>query len=263
MSGSKKRTLSDFLGASNTPNAVPEFNVPRIKIKEQTWSDISSQASASRALVTHNKYRNANTWGTGYVDLSHTHGEFKKVVSDQYKIQKHNVSTAELGSGARSFPKIVDRLSDEHGARDALRVLKGTHLEHGLVSTKKDQRKAAVELGTEIGISEYLRGGTVALADASINLYRVKHGNLAKSDFSDHTKGYSGAGEGGAERLRALKTIVDVFKPYEASLKSIYDTHASVKDSRPWEAGLSKKAGTQEKYDAWRGYKFQRWTRRE
>lgn len=263
MSGSKKRTLSDFLGASNTPNAVPEFIVPRVTVKEQSWSDISNQASSSRALVTHNKFRNANTWNTGYVDLSHTHGEFKKVVSDKYKIQKHNLSTAELGSGARSFPSIVGRLSDEHGAKDALRVLKGTHLKYGLNSLHKDQRKAAVELGTEIGVSEYLRGGTTALVDASINLYRVKHGNLAKSDFSDHTKGYSGAGEGGAERLRAIKTIVDVFQPYEKPLRGIYNTHASVKDDRPWETGLSKKAGAQEKYDAWRGYKFKRWTRRE
>ncbi|NOT89667.1 MAG: hypothetical protein HOP03_16025 [Lysobacter sp.] len=263
MSASKKRTLADFLGASNTPNPVPEFNVPRITVREQAWSEISSEASASRALVTHNQYRNANTWKKGYVDLSHTHGEFKKVVSDKYKIQKHNVSTAELGSGAKSFPKIVDRLSDAHGAKDALRVLKGTHLEHGLLSTTKDQRRAAVELGTEIGVSEYLRGGTVALTDASINLYRVKHGNLAKSDFSDHTKGYSGAGEGGAERLRTIKTIVDVFKPYDGPLKSIYDTHASLKPDRPWETGLSGTPTTQEKYDAWRGYKFQRWTRRE
>ena len=183
MSGSKKRTLSDFLGAANTPRAVPEFNVPQITVTEQRWSEISDEASTRRALVTHSKYRNANTWKTGYVDLTHTHGEFKKIVSTQYKIQKHNVSTAELGSAARSFPNIVDRLSDEPGARDALRVLKGTHLDHGLQSTEKDERRAAVELGTEIGVSEYLRGSTIALTDASINLYRVKHGRLAKKRF--------------------------------------------------------------------------------
>ncbi len=263
MSGSKKRTLSDFLGAANTPRAVPEFNVPQITVTEQRWSEISDEASTRRALVTHSKYRNANTWKTGYVDLTHTHGEFKKIVSTQYKIQKHNVSTAELGSAARSFPNIVDRLSDEHGARDALRVLKGTHLDHGLQSTEKDERRAAVELGTEIGVSEYLRGSTIALTDASINLYRVKHGRLAKSDFSDHTKGYSGAGEGGAERLRAIATVSDAFQPYDADLKHIYTSHASLKPTRPWETGLTGKPTKQEKYDAWRGYKFQRWTRRE
>jgi hypothetical protein len=263
MSANKKRSLSDFLGPSNTLKDVPQYDVPRIDVQTQQWSNLSQQAVDNRALATNNKYKNAATGKFGFVELSHTHGEFKKIVDKKLKLDKHNISTAEFGSGAKSFPKIVDRLSDATGATDTMRVIKGTHLSKGLISTALDERKAAVELGTEIGISEYVRGTTAALTDASINLYRVKHGNLAKSDFSDHEKGYSGAGEGGAERLRAYGSIVDVFKPYDAPLKEIYDTHASVKASRPWEKGLRKNATDQEKYDSWRAHKFTKWTQRE
>lgn len=263
MSNSKKRTFEDMLAGSNTPQPVPTFTVPKLNVTNQKWSAISQQVVNNRALVTEHKYMAESSGKFGSVELSHTHGEFNKRVPSSYSITTHNISTSGLGVSPQSFPKILDRLSTQSGAVDALRVIKGTHLTKGLTGSTVDKRKAALELGAEIGISEYVRGSTVALSDASINLYRMKHGKLTKTGFSDHTVGYSGAGKGGAERLRNLSTIGDVFSQYTGSLRSIYDSHASQKSSRPWETGLGKKATNEEKFNAWQFHKFKSWTQRE
>lgn len=263
MSSNKKRKLDDMLGASNTPLQVPTFTVPKIKVDNQSWSSLSQNAVDNRALVTKHSYKVEGTNNFGKVKLSHTHGEFNKKVTGSYEINTHNISTSDLGSSPQSFPKILDRLSTQSGAIDALRVIKGTHLTKGLTGNTLDKRRAAVELGAEIGISEYVRGSTVALSDASINLYRMKHGEINKSEFSDPKVGYTGAGKGGAERLRTLSTIGEVFSQYSGSLRTIYDNHASQKPSRPWETGLGKKATNEEKFNAWQFHKFNSWTQRE
>jgi hypothetical protein len=187
------------------------------------------------------------------VQFSHTHGEFNKRVRSN-SLDTHNISTSISGDAPRSFPKILDDLGNKHGASDALRVLKGTHLSVGLESGTPAKRVAAVELASEIGISEYTRGTTNALFDAAINLYRIKRGNLPKADFADHTKGYTGAGKGGAERLRGLGTPKDVADQYEASLKSIYNKHAAKKPGKAWAS---------KGYNAWLNHKFAKWTKRE
>lgn len=263
MSGSKKRSFSDMLAGSNTPAPVPTFTVPRINAGTTKWSTLSNTVASNRSTITSHRYKVAGTTKHGTVELSHTHGEFNKIVPSSGSLGTHNISTSELGSSARSFPKILGDLSTKKGATDALRVLKGTHLSKGLIGSTAAKRQAAVELGAEIGISEYTRGSTVALADASINLYRMKHGKLSKSEFTDHNTGYTGAGKGGAERLRSVKSIEAAFEPYDGALKGLYTAHASKKLTRPWETTLGPKATGQEKYDAWRYHKFKKWTGRE
>lgn len=263
MSNNKKRTLDDMLGSSNTPQPVPTFTVPKLTITNQKWSSISQQVVNNRALVTEHSYMAEGTGKIGKVKLSHTHGEFNKRVSDSLDITTHNISTSGLGLSPQSFPKILDRLSTQSGAVDALRVIKGSHLTKGLTGDTVEKRKAAVELGAEIGISEYVRGSTVALSDASINLYRMKHGKISKTDFSDPKVGYTGAGKGGAERLRNLSSIGEVFSQYGGSLRSIYKNHASQKTNRPWEQGLDNNASDDDKFNAWQVHKFNSWTRRE
>jgi hypothetical protein len=108
-----------------------------------------------------------------------------------------------------------------------------------------------------------VRGTTNALVDASINLYRVKHAKLDKDNFANHTFGYTGAGKGGAERLRALDEVSDVFGLYQTDLGDVYKTHASKKAKRPWEAGLAKNASDEDKQAAWMAHKFRKWTARE
>jgi hypothetical protein len=261
------RTFSQMLGASNTVSDVPTYTAKRVNVTNQKWSDLSQTVADERASVLKHKYKVAGTTKHGSIELSHTHGEFNKRLkasaTGDVEINTHNIATAELGRAPRSFPKILESISTKKGATDALRVLKGTHLTKGLTGSTPEKRQAAVELGAEIGVSEYTRGASAALTDAAINLYRMKHGKLSKTDFADHEKGYTGAGKGGAERLRALGSIVDVFKPYDASLRSVYDSHASIKAKRPWEATLGPKATADEKFDAWRAHKFQKWTQRE
>lgn len=262
-STSKKRKLSDFLAHQNTPTPPPTFTVPTVSGDNKSWSTLTQQAVNSRALITTHSYMNATTQNLGQVSLSHTHGEFNKKVGQQ--IDTHNISTSDHGSSPQSFPKIINRMDQAVGAVDALRVVKGTHLSKGLTSSTVDERKAAVELGVEIGISEYSRGTNLALTDASINLYRIKHAKIGLSDFSDHTAAYSGAGKGGAKRLRDLGDVENVFSQYQTDLRDIYDTHASKKADikRTWEQGLGSKADDDTKYSAWQYHKFQRWTRRE
>ncbi len=263
MSGSKKRSFEEMLGSSNTPAPVPSYTVPRLTVKNQKWSSLSQSAVDNRALIMRHKYKVESNSKTGYVELSHTHGEFNKIVPTTSTLATHNISTSDLGKSPRSFPKIMQDISTVKGATDALRVIKGTHLSKGLTGSTLSKRRAAVELGPEIGVSEYTRGSAVALTDASVNLYRMKHGNLSKDDFSDHSKGYTGAGKGGAERLRSIKSITATFQPYDGPLRSIYDSHASTKTTRPWESGLKSSASDQEKFDAWRVHKFKKWTQRE
>ncbi|MDX2298251.1 MAG: hypothetical protein NW204_00845 [Xanthomonadaceae bacterium] len=263
MSANKKRSFAEMLASSNTPAPTPVFTVPRVTVTNAKWSALSQNVVDQRAVVAKHRYKVASSGQTFSAEFSHTHGEFNKRVANTLSIGTHNISTSDLGSSPRSFPKIMQDLSTVTGATDALRVIKGTHLSKGLIGATPTQRRAAVELGAEIGVSEYTRGTTVALTDASINLYRMKHGNLSRDDFSDPDKGYTGAGKGGAERLRAVASIAAAFAPYDAPLKSIYDTHAALKPVRPWEAGLRAKATEQEKFDAWRAHKFQKWTQRE
>lgn len=262
MSNSKKRTLSDMIGTSNTRTPPPKFTVPVVSGNNQSWSALTQHAVDNRALITRHGYANASTGKIGSVELSHTHGEFNKKVG--LEIDTHNISTSDLGSAPRSFPKITARMSQTRGATDALRVLKGTHLSKGLMSRKLSQRQAAVEMGVEIGISEYSRGTNLALTDAGINLYRIKHGQISLSDFSDREVGYSGAGKGGAQRLRGLGTPANVFEMY-TDLRTIYDDHASQKpdSKRKWETGLSSKASDDDKFNAWQFHKFRSWTQRE
>lgn len=263
-SNPKKRSLSTMLGSSNAPTPPPKFSPPVVNVTTQKWSSLTQQAVDSRALITQHSYKNATTGKFGTVELSHTHGEFNKKVKGD--IETHNISTSELGSAPRSFPKIIAKMDLTHGATDALRVIKGTHRSKGLMSSTMDERRAAVEMGVEVGISEYSRGTNLALTDASINLYRVKHAQIGLSDFSDHTVAYSGAGKGGAKRLRELGTVDSVFSQYDASLRQIFDTHAAVKPKSKrskWEQGLPSKASDDDKFVAWQAHKFKSWTQRE
>jgi len=247
MSSSSKRKLSD------APLSQLKFEVETIKAGKETWRDLSQEVVDRRAVVVKHEYFSTKLGQNMSVKFSHTHGEFNKRLRSS-SLDTHNISTSISGDAPRSFPKILDDLGNKHGASDALRVLKGTHLTRGLQSGTPEKRIAAVELAHEIGISEYARGTTNALFDAAINLYRIKHGNLAKADFADHTKGYTGAGKGGAERLRALGTPKDVSDQYKSGLKSIYNNHAVKKPGKGWAA---------KGYSAWLNHKFAKWTKRE
>lgn len=251
MANSKKRKLSD------APLPQLSFTVETIDAGNSSWRDLSQEVVDRRAVLVKHKYFSTKLGAFKTVEFSHTHGEFnKRVRSDS--LDTHNISTSHSGDAPRSFPKILEDLGNKHGASDALRVLRGAHLTKGLQSGTPDKRIAAVELASEIGISEYTRGTTNALFDASINLYRMKRGSLTKADFADHTKGYTGAGKGGAERLRALGTPQDVADQYEKSLKTIYTNHAVKKVGKPW-SGKNTKQG----YNTWLSHKFAKWTQRE
>ena len=251
MASSKKRKLSD------PPLAQVTFTVPTIKAGNKPWRDLSQEVVDRRAVVIEHEYLSTKLGANRTVKFSHTHGEFNKRVRTN-SLDTHNISTAISGDAPRSFPKILADLGNKHGASDALRVIKGTHKTKGLQSGTPTKRIAAVELAHEIGVSEYTRGTTNALFDAAINLYRIKHGNLAKTDFADHTIGYTGAGKGGAARLRALSTPEHVAGQYAISLKGIYTKHAATKVGKPW-SGKSAAKG----YGIWLQHKFTKWTQRE
>ncbi len=270
---SKKRSFSQMLGQANVVSRPPAVAVREQTVTQEKWSDITGKVVKKRALVVHHQYGVAGTNLTGQVSLAYRHGDFKtnivKASTGGYEIGKHNVSTSGVGSSARSFPTILGSMQGSgRGATDAMRVLKGTHITKGLTSTTKSARRAAVEMAGEIGVSEYSRGSNAALADAMINLYRVKHGNLPKADFADHELGYTGAGDGGAARLRKLGTIDSTFEPYQEPLRQIYDRHAAKKPNRPWEAnvdttGMLPKDAEDMHYNAWLVHKVTKWTGRK
>jgi hypothetical protein len=262
MSSSKKRKLEDAFGDDNVSLRVPVYQPNRLKVRNTSWSTLSKETVEQRATVTQNYYKVQSTGKFFFKDLSHSHGEFNKRVPMDLELQTHNLSTSELGSAPRSFPKIVNRLSSDYGASDVLRVIKGTHITKGLRSDDRDERWAAIEMGTEIGTSEFVRGGAKALLDASVNLYRIKHGNLKMRDFSSHELGYTGSGKGGAERLRKLGDFDDIMETYHDPLREIYDSHASRKQNRPWETGLRKNASKSTRFMAWQKHKMESWTKR-
>lgn len=262
MSNIKKRKIEEAFGDQDVSIRVPSYQPNRLKVRATPWSTLSQETVEQRATVTRNYYKVQSTGKIVSMDLSHSHGEFNKRVPMDLELQTHNLSTSEMGSAPRSFPKIIDRLSESHGASDVLRVIKGTHLRKGLRSKDGEERRAAVEMGTEIGTSEFVRGGDRAVLDASINLYRIKHGNLEAGDFSNHKLGYTGAGKGGAERLRKLGDFDDIMETYHDPLRDIFDTHASKKQDRPWESGLKKNASASTRFMAWQKHKMDAWTQR-
>lgn len=262
----KQKTVSpsDFGSVSllsEKPRAALIYAPSTVDAKELSWSDLSQKAVDARQLIVNHEYKVAATKAAkkvNSIETSHTHGEFLNIVRSE--TEKHNISTAVLGSSARKYSKILNAFNDDNvkgGAKDALRVIKGTHLTEGLTGSTPELRKAAVELGAEIGISEYVRGTTAALFDASINLYRIKHGKLSKKAFADPKQGYIGAGEGGAERVRAIETLGDLIPKDSKKRKALFDiytTHASKKEDKSW---------AKEGADKWLQHKFKKWTQRE
>src|SRR3990167_3616457 len=107
MSANKKRSFTEMLAASNTPNPTPVFTVPRVTVTTATWSALSQSVVDQRALVAKHQYKVAASGLTFAAEFSHTHGEFNKRVSDTYSIGTHNISTSDLGNSPRSFPKIM------------------------------------------------------------------------------------------------------------------------------------------------------------
>jgi RHS repeat-associated protein len=269
--GTMKRTLADFLGPANnvTPVAPAELEVKAVT--NETWLALSRRATEGRGVVYEHSYKVGLQ--TRSLSIVHTHGDFKTRAvkgGGKVRIRKHNISSSRLGGSASSFPALLATFSTQAlakaGARNALRVLKGTHLTEGLLggvgAAAAGRQQAAVELAGEIGVSEFSRGSEAALADAAINLYRLKYGNLTKDDWADPDLGYTGAGKGGAGRLRSLATIDQVFEPYLKLLRERYDAYASGKPSRPWEAAAGAAADDDSKFASWQHHKYRKWTQR-
>jgi hypothetical protein len=261
-----KRAKTALAGLSEPADATPTFELQRVKVTTQPWSTLTNTIVNTRAAILDHQYvvsgQKKKTKQT--LSTTHTHGDFQMKVDDDNSLPKNNISTSVLGGTARSFGAMWDAFpDDQRGATDTLRVLKGTHLKKGLTGSSKDAREAAVEMGAEIGISEYSRGSNAALSYAAVNLYRVKQGKLTGKEFADHTKGYLGAGKGGAERLRAHTDVYDAFRDQQEDLLDIYKTYASKKTKRPWEDDLKAGATADEKFAAWVQHKNKKWQQRK
>jgi hypothetical protein len=98
-----------------------------------------------------------------------------------------------------------------------------------------------------------------ATGDVEINTHNIATAELgnAPRSFPKILESIS-TKKGATDALRVLKGT-----HFDASLRSIYDSHASTKAKRPWEATLGPKATADEKFDAWRAHKFEKWTQRK
>ena len=258
-----KPDLDEMLGHHNAKAPAPTFEVPTIKAKDRTWKDLSNEVVKQRAAIVKHSYKLAGTENKESVRLSHGQNDFNKKLKSG-EMSSHNIATSIEDKVPRSFPKIAKDVKTQTAVTDTLRVLKGTHLTEGLTSPTHEERQAAVELAGELGISEYTRGTNLAVMDAAVNLYRVKHGKLAMKDFSNPNKGYYGGGTGGANRVRGLGKVSEIFDDHDESLREIFDTKASAKAVRPWEAMLKP---TDEKtadnhFIAWKAWKALKWGKR-
>jgi hypothetical protein len=264
---SAKRANTALAGLSEAADETPTFELPRVKVTTQPWSELTQSIVEGRGAVLEHQYVVSGPKKkkpTLTLSTTHTHGDFNTKVADDKSLQKNNVSTSVLGGTARSFSKLWKAFPDDPtGATDTLRVLKGTHISKGLTGSTQDAREAAVEMGAEIGISEYSRGSNSALSYAAVNLYRVKRGKLTGEGFANPAKGYLGAGDGGAQRLRAHTDVYDAFRDHAKDLVDIYKNYASQKAKRPWETGLKKGATAADKFKAWVQHKNAKWQQRK
>ena len=263
---SKKRKLDDDIAA--TLKVPVAKNVRVANANGKSWQNLSGKVAGERALVLNHEYHlsgqpvnpHTGVHDTYEFKTSHTHGDFKTRVvrqGTQYFLQKHNIATSQPDQAPQKLDKLIARIGDKRvGATDALRVLKGTHVAKGLSGGSPGARTGAVELGTEVGISEYMRGGSLALINATSSLYLMKHGEMKRKQFLDPAVGYKGSGKGGAERLRGMTKATDALDL--TRLKSVYTTHAAAKVGKPW-SGQSTAKG----FDTWVRHKVQKWRGRE
>lgn len=232
------------------------------KANKRTWSDLSQEVGRSRAAVFRHEYTRNKT--AEHLDSLHTHGDFQTIPRstgpDTYELTKHNVSTKASGK-AESFGDLLTNLGSRHtGATNAMRVLKGTHVDWELESSNKNpgpKAATAVTLAAEIGISEFSRGGSHALLNAMSGLYLLKHREFTKAEFADPKVGYRGAGQGGAANLRTLQTKGLGEALHLARLRKVYDSHAVKKGGQPW-SGKKNDTG----FETWLEHKSKKWLQR-
>ncbi|MBL8511706.1 MAG: hypothetical protein JNM52_08675 [Betaproteobacteria bacterium] len=240
---------------------VPErHKITSYKADGVGWRTLSDMALERRAIVFRHDFSvNDKNY---FLRTAHAHGDFKTKITQEgskYYLSKHNVVTSAIGKRAETLNALVGSFgSAKTGATNTMRILKGTHDKWQMGGTLAEATRG-VELGAEIGVSEYTRGGTLGLLNAMSGLYAMKHGQMSKADFIDPAKGYVGAGLGGAKRLRTLAGTGKVTEALHlGKMKEVYDSHASTKVGKPW-SGKSASEG----FDIWVRHKIDKWTQRE
>lgn len=255
------RTFEEMLGQDNIIVPPSPVTLETVQVSDQPWETLFNQVKDKIGIVFRHQYKTVRSTYR-FFETVHKQGAFStKTINKQ--LHKFNLSTSPVDQTNRSFPILLQRLGPQpQGAKNVMRVIKGSHLKR-VISGTMERRGAAVELGVEIGISEYARGGKGAVLDAAINLYRMKHGLLSNDEFAKPDLGYTGAGKGGAKRLRKMSNVVEVFKLYDDLLLEHFKKKPNKKGKKPWESGLSSNETTMKnKFDAWKTHKLKKWTAR-
>lgn len=224
-------------------------------VNNDKWHDLSKEAQDGRFTAFRHQFTHGDQARS--FDTFHKHGDFNTSLkptgnADEFGTSTHNVATS--SSTAKSMPKLIGEIGSD--TTNTLRVLRGSHSTKQLEGTL-DHAKNSVELAAEIGISEFSRGGTNAILNATSALYLVKHRKLAPEEFADPNKGFIGSGEGGAQRLRALSTKTPGFALH-STLSEVYQTHGSAKTGKAWSGPVSS-----ENFAKWIEHKATKWTQRQ
>lgn len=245
------KLFSNFYQAENRP-AMARVNVPYLNRKGES-KDFEFSLSFSEAPKDKRSQVKLNPrfTTTGFQDIYYSKKNPKFIKKSN---EDSSDDDGEPKKKARSKIALDDfeSVNDVKFAKSTLRFMKGTANELGLSTAKEHVEKRAAIAAGLIMTSERGRNPLNAI-DASIELYKVKHGKEKLSSIFDFDKGgFVAARSKGAEKSRKKVTPKSLEKKMvSGDMRDIFQSHA-----------INKASHSTKVFEEWVNYKIEKLDKR-